>query len=186
MASVPRGDALDTLSRLVRERRVALIGLARREGLGPEDALDVVHDACCTVLEMLALGETPTADGQAKLLAGVVVNTARNRRRRHHLARRHYELDVREQAADGPTVEALVAHAEDCVRLQACVNRLCDKQRTVVMMRLLEERRGEDVASALGLGRAYVDVLLHRAKASLVVCMRDSESIDGGKRDGQL
>jgi DNA-directed RNA polymerase specialized sigma24 family protein len=55
--------------------------------------------------------------------------------------------------------------------LHACVNRLCDKQRTVVMMRLLEDLPGEDVATALGLSRAYVDVLLHRAKSSLFVCM---------------
>ena len=41
-----------------------------------------------------------------------------------------------------------------------CVNRLCRTERTVVMMRLLEERAGEDVAVALGLRRGYVDVLL--------------------------
>jgi RNA polymerase sigma-70 factor (ECF subfamily) len=40
-----------------------------------------------------------------------------------------------------------------------------------VMMRLLEERPGEDVAATLGLTRGHVDVLLHRAKASLLVCM---------------
>jgi RNA polymerase sigma-70 factor (ECF subfamily) len=58
------------------------------------------------------------------------------------------------------------------------VDRLCRTQRTVVMMRLLEERPGEDVAAALGITRGYVDVLLHRAKASLLVCMTEGD--DGG------
>ena len=53
------------------------------------------------------------------------------------------------------------------------MDRLCDTQRAVVSLRLLEERRGEDVAEALGISRAYVDVLLHRAKRSLTSCMTE-------------
>ena len=41
---------------------------------------------------------------------------------------------------------------------------------------MLEERPGEDVAAALGLSRGHVDVLLHRAKASLRVCMTEREA----------
>jgi RNA polymerase sigma-70 factor (ECF subfamily) len=44
----------------------------------------------------------------------------------------------------------------------------------VVTLRLLEERSGEDVAETLGLSRGYVDVLVHRAKAALRVCMREN------------
>jgi len=36
---------------------------------------------------------------------------------------------------------------------------------------MLEERDGEDVAEALGISRNYVDVLLHRARGALFVCM---------------
>ena len=42
------------------------------------------------------------------------------------------------------------------------------------MLRLLEEQPGEDVAASLGITRNHVDVLLHRAKASLRVCMKAS------------
>jgi RNA polymerase sigma-70 factor (ECF subfamily) len=42
-----------------------------------------------------------------------------------------------------------------------------------VTLRLVEERDGEDVASALGISRGYVDVLLHRAKGSLFACMME-------------
>jgi len=41
------------------------------------------------------------------------------------------------------------------------------------MLRLLEERAGEDVAAVLGITRGHVDVLLHRAKASLRECMTE-------------
>jgi RNA polymerase sigma-70 factor (ECF subfamily) len=174
MAADPRKDALDTLDRVVRLERARLAGLARREGLSAEDAFDCVHDAFCTFLQLAVRGELEDGD-HAALLAGIVVNNARNKRRRHHLARPHHAIDALEPSAGEPSTESLMAYAEDCVRLRACVNRLCESQRTVVMMRLLEERGGEDVAAALGLSRGHVDVLLHRAKASLLVCMAERE-----------
>jgi len=168
-------DPLQALARLVRDQRAALAGLARREGLSAEDALDCVHDAFCTFLQRASGGDLPPAEEQAALLAGIVVNTGRNRRRRHYLARQHHAIDAVERPDDAPSIETLVAHAEECVRLRGCVNRLCKTQRSVVMMRLLEERPGEDVAAALGVTRGYVDVILHRAKASLLVCMMEGE-----------
>jgi RNA polymerase sigma-70 factor (ECF subfamily) len=169
------GDVLEALERLVREQRTSLAALARRQGLGAEDALDCVHDAFCTFLQKGLRAELPAdAAEHPPLLAGIVVNLARNKRRRHHLARPHRALDAFEPRDDHPSTDTLVAHAEECVRLRGCVNRLCKTQRTVVMMRLLEERAGEDVASALGITRGHVDVLLHRAKASLLVCMRET------------
>ena len=71
-----------------------------------------------------------------------------------------------------PNAEALLSHAEDVVRLRACVAELCSIQRAVITLRLLEERSGEDVAVQLGITRKHVDVLVHRAKGSLRVCMR--------------
>lgn len=165
-------DVLARLDRVVREERGALAGLARREGLGPEDAFDCVHDAFCTFLQLAARGRVPET-GHGALLAGIVVNAARNKRRRHHLARPHHAVEDHEPFDDAALADSLVAHAEECVRLRACVRRLCTSQRTVVMMRMLEERPGEDVAAAMGLTRGHVDVLLHRAKASLRVCMTD-------------
>jgi RNA polymerase sigma-70 factor (ECF subfamily) len=165
-------DVLDLVGRLAREERVALAGLARQAGLSAEDALDCVHDSLCKLLEMGQRGELPPPPtDRGSFLAGMVVNAARNRRRRHEVARPHETVEALGDADDRPSTEALLAHAEDCVRLRGCLARLCEKHRTVVMMRLLEERPGEDVASALGLTRGHVDVLLHRAKASLRVCM---------------
>ena len=80
-------------------------------------------------------------------------------------------LDSLPAGANEISAETLVAEAEEHVRLRACVDQLCETQKAVVMLRLLEERPGEDVAASLGISRGYVDVLVHRAKASLRVCM---------------
>jgi RNA polymerase sigma-70 factor (ECF subfamily) len=66
-------------------------------------------------------------------------------------------------------------HAENTVRLRQCLASPCSVQRAVVTLRLLDERSGEDVADALGLSRGYVDVLVHRAKAALRLCMWDRD-----------
>jgi RNA polymerase sigma-70 factor (ECF subfamily) len=48
---------------------------------------------------------------------------------------------------------------------------LGDAQRAVVSLRMLDDVPGEDVARALGITPGHVAVLLHRAKANLLVCM---------------
>jgi RNA polymerase sigma-70 factor (ECF subfamily) len=72
---------------------------------------------------------------------------------------------------DVPGTDELIARAEDHVRLSACVDELCEIQKAVVTLRMLDEHPGEDVAQALGITPGYVAVLLHRAKASLRACM---------------
>jgi RNA polymerase sigma-70 factor (ECF subfamily) len=168
-------DVLGILSDLVRSRRAELVRVARREGASAEDAVECVQDALCTFLQIAqknALPEERTT--WPAYLAGVVRNAARNKRRRHHAARPHQELEALPALVESDTsAESLVAAAEEHVRLRACVDQLCETQKAVVMLRLLEEKPGEDVAATLGISRGYVDVLLHRAKASLRVCMMD-------------
>lgn len=166
----PPIDLLDRLGHVVHSRRASLAAMARAEGLPAEDAVDCLQEAVCTVLCKQA--SAPDDDEQlASLLATMVRNAARNRRRRHHLARPH--LDVAEHAieADQPDAHELVARAEERLRLRACVAELCETQRAVVTLRMLEEQPGDDVARALGITPSHVAVLLHRAKASLRTCM---------------
>lgn len=167
----PSHDSLERLSALVRGHRRDLAAIARREGLGPEDALEAVQDALSTFV-----GRPPESDDASEhdlaTLKVMVRNAARNARRRHRLRRPHQPFDDDRDALDAATVEDLVGHAEDVVRLRACVAELCGVQRAVVLLRFLDERSGEDVAEALELSRANVDVIVHRAKAALRSCMR--------------
>src|SRR5690242_4775645 len=158
-------DALDRLTQVVRAKRGALTALARSEGLTPEDAIDCVQEGLCTLLDLAQTGGVdPSADPSA-VLATIVRNAARNGRRRHFRARPHDAIGPDEPPdRDLVLQEDLLARAEDHVRLRACVSELCEIQRAVVTLRMLEERPGEDVAAALGISPNHVAVLLHRAK----------------------
>jgi RNA polymerase sigma-70 factor (ECF subfamily) len=166
-------DILARLSNLVRARRSALAAIARAEGATPEDAVDCVQEGLCTLLVQARRGALPREEGEwCGLLAGMVRNAARNRRRRHFLARPHDDLNAHPQAAgDLPPADVAIARAEEHIRLRACVAELCEIQKAVVTLRMLEEQPGEDVARALGISAGHVAVLLHRAKLALRACM---------------
>lgn len=166
-------DPLSQISHLVRTRRSALAALARGEGVTPEDAVDCVQEGLCTLLTLAQRGALPEDAGEwGGVLAAIVRNTARNRRRRHFRARPHEDLDAHPAAlADAPSTDDAIARAEEHVRLRACVEELCEIQKAVVTLRMLEEQPGEDVARALGISAGHVAVLLHRAKAALRACM---------------
>jgi RNA polymerase sigma-70 factor (ECF subfamily) len=166
--------SFDWVTRLVRLHRAGLVGVARSEGLAAEDAIDCVQEAFCTFLRVPqapSLADAP-ADA-ARLLTVIARNVARNRRRRHDRALPHVtdEAALERLLEPGPATDALLAQAEDHLRLRGCVSQLGDLQRRVVTLRLLEELPGEDVAALLGLTPGHVAVLLHRAKLSLRHCM---------------
>jgi RNA polymerase sigma-70 factor, ECF subfamily len=127
----------------------------------------------CTFLTRERDGLRPPPDWALASVKLTVRNAARNFRRLHARRRPHIALEPdHEPAADSRNAEELLSRAQSVGRLRGCVAELCKAQRAVVMLRLLEERSGEDVAQTLGLARGHVDVLVHRAKASLAVCMR--------------
>lgn len=177
MADIEQDDFPDALSAVVRAERAALLRVAMREGLSAQDALEAVQDALCTFLRLYKLGElTVPRDKWPAFLSGIVRNAARNGRRRHAVSRPHTAI-ADEQPSATPNADELLGRARQEVRLRVCVAALCEIQRAVILLRLLEEQPGEDVALALGISRGYVDVLTHRAKASLRACMLRERSI---------
>jgi RNA polymerase sigma-70 factor (ECF subfamily) len=168
----PSEDVLERLSRVVQSERGGLAAVARHEGLTPEEAIDCVQDALCTLLDLVQTGELDPHAAPGPVLVTIVRNAARNQRRRHFRARPHENLAERELPDERDVLqEELLTRAEDTVRLRACVAELCEIQRAVVTLRLLEERPGESVAETLGVSKNYVAVLLHRAKSALRECM---------------
>jgi len=171
-ASPTDEDVLERLSRVLASQRGSLAAVARHEGLRAEEAIDCVQDALCTLLDLVQSGQVAAAADPAPVLVTIVRNAARNQRRRHFRARPHTEL-AESELADSELVlqEELLTRAEDVVRLRACVAELCEIQRAVVTLRLLEERPGENVAELLGVSQNHVAVLLYRAKSALRTCM---------------
>jgi RNA polymerase sigma-70 factor (ECF subfamily) len=174
--SSPAGDdAFEHLSGVVRRHRGALAAIARQEGLTPEEAVDCVQDALCTLLDLAQTGQLHGAE-PAAALGTIVRNAARNQRRRHFRSKPHDDASARELPdQDAVLPEELLSRAEETVRLRACVAELCEIQRAVVTLRLLEERPGDDVAALLGVTKNHVAVLLHRAKAALRECLVGSD-----------
>jgi RNA polymerase sigma-70 factor (ECF subfamily) len=180
MPTPSEDDVLDQLSRVAQTHRSALAALARNEGLTPEDAVDCVQEGLCTLVDLAQTGQLEVVADLAPVLATIVRNAARNYRRRHFRSRPHEEFETHEQADDHLVFQDdLMARAEQHVRLRACVAELCEIQRAVVTLRMLEERPGEDVAELLGITKNHAAVLLHRAKSSLRACMTAS-NVAGG------
>jgi RNA polymerase sigma-70 factor, ECF subfamily len=168
----PDQDALDGLLQVAKLERGALAAVARNEGLTPEDAVDCVQEGLCTLLDLVRTGQLDAVAEPSPVLSTIVRNVARNHRRRHFRSRPHDEIDTLELPdGDLAFADELIDRAVEHVRLRACVAELCEIQRAVVTLRILEERPGEDVAELLGISKNHAAVLLYRAKSSLRACM---------------
>jgi RNA polymerase sigma-70 factor (ECF subfamily) len=166
------------VTRLVRAERPRLVAAARGAGLRDGEALDAVQDALVT---FLGLPEAATlvdrdADG-ARLLATVVHNAARNARRRHSRAKPHDDQVDALVAVDD--TRARVARAEQRLAMSACVASLGEGAQRVVMMRLIDELSGDEVAAELGTTSGNVAVMLHRAKDKLRDCLEAADVTPG-------
>ncbi|MBI4563208.1 MAG: sigma-70 family RNA polymerase sigma factor [Planctomycetes bacterium] len=173
---------LSWVSELVHAHRHRLTGLARKEGLRGEDALDCVQEAFRSFLvlpQARLIGSVP--DDAAKILTVITRNIARNERRRRHRSRPHVSADAAFEnlPADDTSPDELVAAAEAHAAALGCVETLGQLQQRVVTLRILDDVPGEDVAKTLGITPGHVAVLLHRAIASLRTCM-----IGAGYRPG--
>jgi RNA polymerase sigma-70 factor (ECF subfamily) len=162
----------DWMARLAKGHATRLAAIARHEGLGPADALDVVQDAFGTLLarpDAAQLKQRPDEDG-ARVLSVIVRNAARNLRRRHHHARPHVELDEARLVTDARPDDVLENRRQN-IQLAGCMTELGDVHRHVITLRVLEELSGDEAAAALGLTPGHVAVLLHRARKQLADCM---------------
>jgi RNA polymerase sigma-70 factor, ECF subfamily len=169
-----RPGFLEWVTRLVHTHRGKLYRMARREGLREDDSLDSVQDAFHTFLLLPQARQlVESNDDSIKLLSVLVRNQARNRRRRHDIARPHDSGDetVALLTADALPVDELVTQAQDFALMIGCLDHLGKLQRAVVSLRMLDEVAGEEVATILGLSPSHVAVLLHRAKQDLRSCM---------------
>jgi len=166
---------------LVRTFGGRLLAVARRFVRHDEDAQDIVQSAYMSAFRALDQFE-----GNCQLstwLHRIVVNTAlmklRSKRRRpeesiedllpafqedgHHV----------EQFADWTTpADQLIERNETRATVRACIDRLPDNYRTVLLLRDIEEQSTQDVADALSMTATAVKVRLHRARQALSTLLR--------------
>jgi RNA polymerase sigma-70 factor (ECF subfamily) len=162
----------DWAAGIARAHAGKLAAIARREGIGAADALDVVQDAFHTFLQRPDAKELREQPGAAEnLLATITRNAARNLRRRHHNARPHVDVDETDLAAAAPSPIEALESATTAAQLVGCMAGLAEVHRHVITLRVLEELSGEEAAAELGLTANHVGVLLHRARRQLEQCM---------------
>jgi len=175
-----RGDN-EAFETLVRTYGGRLLAVARRLVRNEEDARDVVQSAYLSAFR--AVGNFEGGCQVSTSLHRIVVNAAlmklRTQRRKpeesieallpafqddgHHV----------EQFSDWTTpADELLQRAQKRATVRACIDRLPDRYRTVLILRDTEERSTQEVAGMLTTTNAAVKVRLHRARQALSTLLR--------------
>lgn len=174
--------------RLVTRHHAGFVRLAQTWMHDPQLAEEVVQDTWVVALERL--GQFEGRSSIKTWLCGILINTARNRRRKEGRLVSDTSLDEEHVAAvaadrfsppghrwDGhwqspptawpETPEGSVMSAEMRVLLDKSIARLPEAQRAVLVLRDVEGLSGEEVCNSLGLTDTHQRVLLHRARSQL-------------------
>jgi len=176
LLSALRAGEASAYERLVRSHGGPLLAVCRRILRDEEDAREAVQEAFLSAFRGIA-----EFSGRARLgtwLHRIAVNAClmRLRSRRRHPEQPIEELLPRFEA-DGhfarwpvdwaEPADALLARREARESVRACLDRLPESHRTVLLLRDIEELDTAETARALGLSVAAVKVRLHRARQAL-------------------
>ena len=166
---IASGNGRDAEAELFRRMapRVRLYGLRH---LRDEHASeDLAQQVLITTLEALRAGRLREPEKLASFVLGTILcrMTVLNLRRG---AQRKQRLLAQFGADLLTPVEPAVPRL-DHEQLARCVQNLKERERTVVVMTFYDEQTGEDVASFLGVSKANVRVIRHRAIHQLRECM---------------
>jgi RNA polymerase sigma-70 factor, ECF subfamily len=145
--------------------RVRLYGLRH---LGDAAAAaDLVQEVLMLTLERLRTSSIH----EPERLASFVLGTSRQMvidQRRGELRRRRL---LETFAGDLPIYAPAAGAPLDATRLRTCLERLSERERTVMLMSFYDERPAGGVATELGLTEANVRVIRHRSLRRLRACM---------------
>ena len=148
-------------------RRARLYGL--RHLRDEHAAADLAQQVLLTTLERLRAGEVREPDKIASFVLGMcrmtVLEMRRGTRRREELLATWADY---EEAYEAP--EPLILDTE---RLAGCLERLGERERSVVVLSFAGDRAADEVGAELGLTAGNVRVIRHRAIGKLRECMGD-------------
>ncbi|MBX5443444.1 MAG: sigma-70 family RNA polymerase sigma factor [Solirubrobacteraceae bacterium] len=171
MVARARGGDLDAYGELVRRHQEIAFRTAVLVCGDPHEAEEAVQEAL--VKAHRALGRFRAGRPLRPWLLAIVANEARNRRRaagrRARLALRVAEAVPAgaRGAADEAGPEAAALAAERRAALAAALDRLPERDRTVIALRCLLDLSEAETAAALGVRRGTVKSRLSRALARL-------------------
>ena len=162
----PPGDA-DAEAELCRRfaPRIRLYGLRHlRSAAG---AADLVQDVLLMTLTKLRAGALRDSGKLASFILGtcrqVVIDGRRGGQRRERI--------LETFSASLPDLAEDPAEPLDLQRLESCLARLAERERSVLIMTFYDERPADEVATALGLSAGNVRVIRHRGIEKLRECV---------------
>jgi RNA polymerase sigma-70 factor (ECF subfamily) len=145
--------------------RVRLYGLRHlRDGAAADD---LVQDVMILTFDGLRDGKVREPERLASYVLGtcrrVVAAQWREGQRRHRILEKHrHELTA---------VPSEPEPAIDLDRLTACLERVSERERTVLVLTFHSDRSADEIAVELGMSAGNVRVVRHRALARLRDCM---------------
>ena len=145
--------------------RVRLYG--RRHLRDDEAALDLMQHVMVATIEKLRAGEVREPERVVSFVFGmcrmVTMEMRRGDRRRDELLEKY--------GADLEIADIAIAPRLDEARVAACLERLAERERTVLILSFYEDEPAERVGVTLGLSAGNVRVIRHRAIEHLRDCV---------------
>lgn len=149
--------------------RVRLYG--RRHLRDDEGAQDLMQQVMLSTIEKLRAGELREPGRIVSFVFGmcrmVTMDIRRGARRRDALLEKF--------GADLPIADIAIAPRLDEARVAACLERLAERERSVLLLSFYEEESAEKVGDTLGLSAGNVRVIRHRAMERLRACVLGKE-----------
>jgi RNA polymerase sigma-70 factor (ECF subfamily) len=167
IAAAPGGSDVAAETELYRRLapRVRLYGLKHLRDA--QAASDLVQQVLMLTLERLRAGELRDAERLVSFVFGtcrmMVLELRRTGARRERLLERY--------AGDVPMADPAIAPSLDRARLVGCLERLAERERSVLVMTFYEDQPAREVAAALGLSEGNVRVIRHRGLERLRDCV---------------
>jgi RNA polymerase sigma-70 factor (ECF subfamily) len=161
---------------LVRSQGPRLLAVARRLLRNEDDARDALQDALLSAFRSLDgfAGEARLSTWLHRIVVNACLMKLRTRRRRPEeplddllpgfLEDGHHAVHPAEWMEP---VDAALEKRENREFVRACIDRLPERYRTVLVLRDIEELDTEQTARALGTSTAVVKLRLHRARQAL-------------------
>lgn len=150
----------EALSRLYHATSAAVYGFALSILKNTHDAEDVLHD-CYVSIWQAAGGYRPEGKAMAWILTiarNLCMQRLRERKRHPELPQEDWERDL---------IACVQPDSEDALVLDACLRRLSDEERQIVMLHALSGFRHREIAALLELPLPTVLSKYHRAKNKL-------------------
>jgi RNA polymerase sigma-70 factor (ECF subfamily) len=149
--------------------RIRLYG--RRHLRSDAAAADLVQDVLILTLQKLRAGDLREPDKIASFILGtsrqVVIDGRRGGQRRERILET-FTGELPELAEDSH-------QALDADRLGHCLERLAERERSVLVMSFYDDRPADEVGAALGISAGNVRVIRHRGIERLRLCIESKE-----------